>query len=265
MSATRDDPLDPELIATVAAALAAARSALFITGAGISADSGLPTYRGVGGLYSSGLTEEGIPIEEALSGVMLARRPELTWKYIFQIESSCRGARANAAHEIIAALERKLPRVWVLTQNVDGFHGDAGSTNLIEIHGNIHTLRCTRCSFRETVADYSGIDIPPTCDSCGALVRPAVVLFGELLPRAPLAALAEQMALGFDIVFSIGTTSVFPYIAKPVFAAKAAGKATVEINPGNTEVSGVVDTRIRAGAKDAMEAIYAAYLARRPA
>src|SRR5512135_1950332 len=97
------------------------RSILFVTGAGISADSGLPTYRGIGGLYNQGTTEEGIPIEMALAGDMLSSRPEVTWKYLAQIESRCRGARPNRAHEVIARMEKAFERVWVLTQNIDGF------------------------------------------------------------------------------------------------------------------------------------------------
>ncbi|WP_287366002.1 Sir2 family NAD-dependent protein deacetylase, partial [Thauera sp.] len=117
----------------VASLLGRARRILFITGAGISADSGLPTYRGIGGLYHDRLTAEGLTIEEALSGEMMALRPDIAWRYIAEIEANCRGARPNAAHRLIAALEQEKPMVCVLTQNVDGLHADAGSRNLIEI------------------------------------------------------------------------------------------------------------------------------------
>src|SRR5690348_1666042 len=98
------------------------RSLLFITGAGVSADSGLPTNRGIGGLYSGNDTVDGLLIEEVLSGEMMRRRPDLTWKYLGQIEQRCRGARCNRAHEVMAEMEREFQRVWILTQNVDGFH-----------------------------------------------------------------------------------------------------------------------------------------------
>lgn len=254
--------VDPEVIAHVAALLAGAGSALFITGAGVSADSGLPTYRGIGGLYQDTDTEDDMPIEVALSGSMLHARPEVAWKHIHRIEAACRGARFNRAHEIMAALERRLPRVWVLTQNVDGFHRDAGSENVIEIHGNVHRLVCTRCSRRQVVADFSALAIPPYC-ACGGLIRPDVVLFGEWLPPAATSALSAQLERGFDIVFSVGTTSAFPYIAGPVVSARQAGIATVEINPGETEVSHLAEYRIRAGARDTMEALWSAFLARR--
>ena len=249
---------DPAAVAAAARLLARARSILFVTGAGISADSGLPTYRGVGGLYEADVPEEGLPIEALLSGEMLARHPERTWKYLGAIERACRGARPNRAHEVIAALERERPRVVVLTQNVDGLHRAAGSKDVIEIHGDVHQLACTRCTWGERVMDYVGLEIPPRCPRCSALVRPAVVLFGEMLPRAAVARLEEELRAGFDAVISIGTTSVFPYIAAPVLAARSRGAGTVEVNPGETEVSDVVDVRLRCGAAAAMEALLAA-------
>jgi NAD-dependent deacetylase len=158
------------------------RSVLFITGAGISADSGMPTYRGIGGLYEIGLTEEGLPIEEILSGPMLQANPELTWKYLAQIANAARGATFNRAHEVIAEIERQIPRVWTLTQNVDGFHLAAGSKKVIEIHGNMHSLSCMKCPQRQTVGRDERLEIPPRCSLCGGILRPDVVLFGELLP-----------------------------------------------------------------------------------
>jgi NAD-dependent deacetylase len=249
---------DPAAVAAAAGILARARSILFVTGAGISADSGLPTYRGVGGLYEADATEEGLPIEVLLSGETLARRPEWTWKYLGAIERACRGARPNRAHEAIAALERERPRVVVLTQNVDGLHRAAGSTNVIEIHGDVHELRCTRCPWGDRVCDYSAIELPPRCPRCSGLVRPAVVLFGEMLPREAVDRLEAELRRGFDAVVSIGTTSVFPYVAAPVHLARSWGAGTVEVNPGETEVSAAVDVRLRCGAADAMESLVAA-------
>ncbi|MDR3212896.1 MAG: NAD-dependent deacylase [Azoarcus sp.] len=239
----------------VAAALARAERPLFITGAGISADSGLPTYRGIGGLYNGRATEEGFPIEEALSGHMLARRPEITWRYIAQIENNCRNAEPSAAHRLIAALEDEKPGAWVLTQNIDSLHRKAGSKNLIEIHGTVHRLLCTACDYRRDLADYAGLALPPACPQCGRPLRPDVVLFGEMLPQAALAQLARVMDAGPDLVFSIGTTSVFPYIAHPVWWARQNGVAAVEINPGETEVSALVAHRLKMGAAQALMAL----------
>ncbi len=235
------------------------RNVLFITGAGISADSGLPTYRGIGGLYNADDSEEGLPIEELLSGSMLRRRPELTWKYLGQVERAARQATFNRGHQVIAEMEAHFGRVWTLTQNIDDFHRRAGSRNVLEIHGNLHRLYCMSCGARQTVADYSGLAIPPRCPECSGLLRPDVVLFGELLPSATLERLYEECRAGFDVVFTVGTTSVFPYIAEPVRWAARLGRPTVEINPDETAVSDLVDVKFSAGAADTLDAIWRQY------
>ncbi len=233
--------------------MAAAESLLFITGAGISAPSGIPTYRGIGGLYNDADPEEGLSIEEALSGEMLRRRPEITWRYIHQIEKASRGKTFNRGHELIALAEQRCSRVWVLTQNVDGFHKKAGSRNVIDIHGDIHELRCTGCDGCSTVDDYRELAPLPMCSSCGEVVRPEVVLFGELLPFEKVELMRKELKRGFDVVFSVGTTSVFPYIMEPVVDAGRRGKLTVEINPGRTTLSDDVDVRLAEGAVTALE------------
>ena len=230
-------------------------SVLFVTGAGISADSGLPTYRGVGGLYNDGGVHEGMAIEEALSGPVFRRRPEITWKYLTQVEEACRGAKPNRAHEVIAALEERLGRVVTLTQNVDGLHRLAGSRELIEIHGNVHDLVCTMCGWRDRVKDYSQLAAVPECPACMSIIRPQVVLFGEMLPSHAIERLEVELAKGFDLVFSVGTTSVFPYIAAPIHIVNRTGGTTVEINPGTSEVSRDVTMRVKTGAAAALGAI----------
>jgi len=231
-------------------------SILFITGAGMSADSGLPTYRGIGGLYENQDTEEGIAIEEALSGGMIRHRPDITWKYISQIESGCREASYNRGHEVIAEMEKHFYRAWILTQNVDGFHLEAGSKNVIDIHGDVHNLYCLSCDYHEWVKNYQHLSIPPKCPKCAALVRPDVVLFDEVLPMQKLDVLYKEMAHGFDIVFSIGTTSLFPYIAEPVLMARQQGDFTVEINPGQTAVSENVNIKLPVGAAEALDYLW---------
>ncbi|WP_375768804.1 NAD-dependent protein deacylase [Archangium gephyra] len=238
--------------------LSRARSVLFVTGAGISAESGIPTYRGIGGLYNGKTTEGGVPIEVALSGSMFRSRPALTWKHLHEIESACRGAKFNRAHEILARMEGCFERCWVLTQNVDGFHKAAGSRNVIDIHGDIHELRCTQCDFTERVEDYAHLAPCPSCPQCGSVVRPEVVLFEELLPPEKVAVMEREFARGFDLVFSIGTSSLFPYITAPVVEAVARQRPTVEINPGRTQLSDVVDVHVQTGAVAACEALWAA-------
>lgn len=252
----RRDTLDRALVEQVAGLLASARSALFITGAGMSADSGLPTYRGIGGLYAGNDTVEGYPIEAVLSGEMLASRPDLTWRYLLELEASFRDARPNRGHEILARIEDRLAHVVVLTQNVDGFHRAAGSKNVIEIHGDLHDLRCTICGWRTRVETYAGLASPPGCPICRGLLRPDVVLFGEPLPDAAFGRLEAEVAHGFDIVFSIGTTAQFPYIARPVLLARSEGVPTVEINPDVTDLSDIVDLRLPSGARHALRAVW---------
>jgi NAD-dependent deacetylase len=236
---------------------------LFITGAGISADSGLPTYRGIGGLYNDKLTEDGIPIETALAGETLRKQPEVTWKYLSQIESNYRKAKFNRGHKVIAEMEKHFERVWVLTQNIDGFHHAAGSRNVIDIHGDMHKLVCMRCGRRSTVKDYSGIDIPPKCPDCSGIIRPEVVFFAEMLPEDKLKVLDRELIQGFDIYFSVGTSSVFPYIRQPIVAAEQSGRSTVEINPEDTEISSLVDIKLRMRAAEALDAIWKEYLGTR--
>ena len=237
-------------------------SILFITGAGVSADSGLPTYRGIGGLYEDAVTDEGLSIEEALSGETLRRDPALTWKYIHQIEKACRGARPNRAHEVIAAIERRVPRTVVLTQNVDGFHVVAGSTRVIEIHGNVHQLRCRSCPWSTHVDDYAALEVPPRCPECGTIVRPEVVLFGEMLPPLAVQRLERELDEGFDVIFTIGTTSVFPYIAAPVALGRRSGTPTIEINPGASQVTHLVTLRLQSRAAPTLDALWSMLAAR---
>ena len=237
------------------------RSILFITGAGLSADSNLPTYRGIGGLYNDIETEDGILIEDVLSGSMIKRKPELTWKYMAQIEAACRGSGFNRGHEVIALFEKRFERVWVLTQNVDGFHRRAGSKNVIDIHGDIHVLICKSCGYTKNLKNYEGLDIPPHCPDCGNVLRPDVVLFGEMLPEDKTSLLQRVLWEGFQIVFSVGTSSLFPYIVQPVTEAKMWGVPTVEINPGITEISRMVDYKIAGRAAETLDAIWKRLLA----
>lgn len=232
-----------------------AQRILIITGAGLSADSGLPTYRGLGGLYN-GVTAEGIPIEQALSGPMLQRNPALCWKYLAQLVTACLGARPNAAHEAIARLQQAKPDCWVLTQNIDGYHRAAGSPvqRLIEIHGQLSPLYCQSCgAVSDALDEHLQQPLPPLCRVCSGILRPPVVLFEELLPEPALETLYKQMALGFDAVLVIGTTASFPYIHEPVLRTRASGGFTIEINPVPTELSGGMDIYLRGRALEVME------------
>ena len=241
-------------ILKVAQAIQRAERILLITGAGLSADSGLPTYRGLGGLYN-GLTAEGLPIEAALSGPMLQRDPALCWKYLAQLGEACLSARPNAGHVAIAELQRIKPGCWVLTQNIDGYHRQAGSPaeRLIEIHGELAPLFCQSCGVEEEqLAEHLARPLPPRCALCGGVLRPPVVLFEEMLPEDAIGRLYDQVRQGFEVVVAVGTTASFPYIVEPLLQARKNGGFTVEINPQQTEVSRWVDVRLTAGASDVL-------------
>ena len=253
------DQQQQETLEAVVRVLRKCRSILFVTGAGISADSGVPTYRGIGGLYEIEVTEEGLPIEEILSGTMLASNPELTWKYLAQIANAARGARFNRAHQVIAEIEKHFPRVWTVTQNVDGFHRLAGSRQVIEIHGNMRSLSCTNCGLSRVVDDAASLEVPPRCPDCRAIMRPDVVLFGELLPEEALSQLRRELEIGFGAIVSIGTSAVFPYIQEPVLAARRMGVPTIEINPSETVLSHHADYRLAMGAAKAMDEIWSRF------
>lgn len=236
--------------------LADSKRIFVITGAGISADSGLPTYRGIGGLYNHRDTEDGMPIERALSGPVFRQQPEVTWKYLAEIEQGARNASFNAGHEVLSKMESLFEDVWILTQNVDGFHSAAGSSNVIEIHGNMYRMRCTACTYRKRYDSYENFELPPMCPECGAMIRPDVVLFEEQLPQGEIQRLYRCMDQSFDAVISIGTSSYFPYIVEPVYLANRMGVPTVEINPGDTQLSSIVDVKVPLGAAEALTSVW---------
>lgn len=239
-------------IAAVGEALVNAKRVAVLTGAGMSAASGLPTYRGSGGLYNAIEIEQGMPIEEILHMYTLARNPALTWKYIAQIEQACRGATLNRGHSILAKWEHHF-EVHIITQNVDGFHTAAGSSRVTELHGNLARLFCLDCERAFTISDFDINKLPPRCMHCDGLVRPGVVLFGEMLPAAALANYERELATGFDVMLAIGTTAGFPYIHDPMVAAGRGSTITVEINPDLTPLSTHVTHYLQCDALDALE------------
>jgi NAD-dependent deacetylase len=193
---------------------------------------------------------------------MLTARPEITWQFLLELERPTREAIPNRGHRVIAEMEGYFDAVWTLTQNVDGLHRRAGSRQVVDVHGDLHDLACTRCDHGERVPDYAGLDLPPRCPRCQGPLRPGVVLFGEELPEEKLARLWSEFEAGFDLVFSIGTSSLFPYIAAPVLLARESGIPTVEINPESTAVTSRVDVKIAGGAAEVLDRIWRQFLAR---
>jgi len=237
-----------------AEALRQAERILIITGAGLSADSGLPTYRGVGGLYN-GHTEDGLPIEAALSGPMLSLDPALCWKYLAEIGRACLAAKPNVGHFAIAELQRRKPGCWVLTQNVDGYHLAAGSPpqRLIEIHGTLAPLFCMDCAQESAeLAGHLTRPLPPRCAHCDGVLRPPVVLFEEMLPELVLGRLQGELRKGFDVVVAVGTSASFAYIVEPLLRVRNDGGFTAQIDPAASELSLLVDVHIAEVASDVL-------------
>lgn len=227
-----------------------ARRVLFITGAGVSAESGIPTFRGLGAAFANGMTEEGIPFETVLSGPTFQRRPELSWKYFFLLKQATQGKQPNPAHHAMAALQSPQRQVWIATQNIDGLHHLAGSKRVIELHGTMKRLLCSdsECDYSAEADTFQDLPLLPRCPKCQAVLRPDIVLYEEMLPEAALERYALEQSKGFDLLFSVGTTSIFHYVIEPIFNAARAGIPTVEINPDETSVSDLVQFRFPAPA-----------------
>ena len=230
-----------------------------ITGAGVSAESGIPTYRGKGGIYDD--PEKGRRTVEALTGSTLSSDPDRTWRAVGELARHASSAQPNAAHRAIAEMERKARSFVLLTQNVDGLHQAAGSRNVIDIHGSILNARCMACGAREALAPerLAAIRGTPSCAACEGPLRPDAVLFEEMLPLDKVARTREAfLASAPDLVVVAGTTALFPYIAEPVLHARRAGRLTIEVNLEHTFLSDLVDCFLPSPAGEALPPIAAA-------
>ena len=245
-----------ELPDDLLAALRGLRSMGIITGAGVSAESGIPTYRGSGGLYDD--EEEGDATVEALSVSTLNHDPARTWRVVAELARRSVGAVPNPAHEAIVRIEERLERFVLLTQNVDGLHRLAGSGNVIDIHGDVLDTRCRDCDLRGrfTPGEVRALQGTPLCPACGGVLRPDAVLFGEMLPEEKIRRLhAEFYEDPPDLVLIAGTTAIFPYIMEPVIVAGRMARYTVEVNPEPTVVSGHVRWSLRGKAGEVLPLI----------
>jgi NAD-dependent deacetylase len=220
----------PELIRQ----LAAAKSVAVLTGAGVSAESGVPTFRDA----QTGLWAKYSP-EDLATPNAFRRNPRLVWEWYAWRRQLVANARPNPAHLALAEMEKLFPQFHLITQNVDGLHQGAGSRNVIELHGNITRTKCFNegtvvSSWKETG------EVPPKCPNCGGLLRPDVVWFEEPMPEVEME-LAARATKTCDIFFSIGTsTVVFPAAALPS-EAKRSGATVVEINPQPTPFTAQAD------------------------
>ncbi len=205
-----------------------------LTGAGVSQESGLRTFRDA----QTGLWAQYKPTDLA-SPEAFARDPKLVWDWYAWRREAIKGVRPNAGHYALMEMEKKTPVFTLITQNVDGLHRMAGSVNIHELHGNIQRVRCSICrTFTETWGDDT--ETVPKCDQCGGMLRPDVVWFGEALPRDELEA-AVIAARSCDLFFSIGTSGVVQPAASLAFEAQNKGAVVVEINTESTPLTPKTD------------------------
>ena len=222
--------------------LASARNVTVLTGAGISADSGVPTFRGADGLWRTYRAED-LATPEAF-----ARDPRLVWEWYNWRRELIATKSPNPAHEALVELERRKKQFWLITQNVDGLHRAAGSRQLSEIHGNIWRVRCTGCG---EISENREVPLPllPMCGRCHALLRPHIVWFGESLWEEDLRRCDEALR-ACDLLLVIGTSGVVYPAAGFASVAKAVGALVIEINLESTPQSDLVDLSLQGRAKD---------------
>jgi NAD-dependent deacetylase len=217
-----------------------------ITGAGISAESGIPTFRGAGGLWRN-FDPTNLATEAAFR-----RDPELVWTWYRERRRNILDAQPNAAHIAVVEIAARAREFLLLTQNVDDLHARAkwndrelAPEQLVQIHGDIFITRCSHCDFRErdVAHDVRGV---PKCPRCGQQLRPGVVWFGENLPETEIACVSDFLQRGAcDVTLVIGTTALFPYIVQWALDARGAHGELIEINPEETPISEYATLAIR--------------------
>ena len=226
----------------VADRLRQAEKIVFVTGAGISQESGIPTFRGKGGLWRKYDAMKLATIDA------FYENPKLVWEWYEERRTNILAARPNPGHLAMAELEKYKP-VHVLTQNIDGMHQRAGNTKVYELHGNIITIKCTVCDFRDAIVTGFS-ELPPVC-KCGNILRPDVVWFGESLPQ-DVWHTAMQHASSCDVMIVVGTSlAVSPANLLPVYAHQN-GAIVIEVNPEETPMSTSTSLSIRSSAAKAL-------------
>ena len=261
---TKDAFMSWDISDDVLARLRSARRVMALSGAGISAESGLSTFRNP----QTGLWSAFNP-EDLASRRGFERNPGRVWSWYAVRRQAAARALPNPGHQALAALQDYYPEMTVVTQNVDGLHQKAGSRNVIELHGNIQRVLCFqehipveyRDSTELTAEQLTAIELGewlavPLCPRCGSLLRPDVVWFGEALPRAALIR-ADAAAAGCDVCFVVGTSGVVYPAAELPERAHRAGALVVEVNPEETELTPLVDVSLRGKAGEVLSYLVA--------
>jgi NAD-dependent deacetylase len=228
--------------------LQAASSVVILTGAGISAESGIPTFRG-----SDGLWKQYKP-EDLATPQAFAKDPRLVWEWYDWRRSLIAKAEPNAGHRALVQLEAAKPNFTLITQNVDGLHERAGSRQVLKLHGDIWRMECSGCGRNWPDRRVPLPKLPPHC-GCGAIARPGVVWFGE--PLGEVWAEAEHAAREAEVLLVIGTSAVVYPAASLAPIAKSTGARVVEINPEETPLSSHVDVSLRGAAGEILPRLIA--------
>lgn len=236
---------------TFANMLGGAKRLVVLTGAGMSQESGIPTFRDA----MEGLWAQYDPMELATPEAF-ARNPKLVWDWYQFRRELVNKAAPNPGHHALVELEALLPQVIIITQNVDGFHQLVGSRDVICLHGNIQQDKCAgNCQGDPTIVDSSqlrGDDAPPLCPHCNRnYLRPNVVWFQEMLPTAELER-AQQVSLQADVMLVIGTSGVVYPAAQLPFLAYRSGVKVLEINPSRSTISEIAEIRVAGGSGEVL-------------
>jgi len=238
---------DSEISEELRERLRGARSVFVLTGAGVSAESGVPTFRGGGGAA----VWKGMPFEVISSAGMVRSNLTEVWEWFDYRRNVLSTCRPNPAHEVLARWQDRFRHFTLATQNIDGLHTEVGSREVLELHGNAWRARCLKCGNREDLREKPEDVRPPVCVACGGEMRPDVVLFGEMLPVDVWDEAAEGAARS-DVCFVVGTSAiVYPAASLPL-AAKRAGAFLVEVNPEPTPLSDACDLTLRGPAGEVL-------------
>lgn len=225
------------------------RHLVVLTGAGMSAESGVPTFRDA----QTGLWSRYRP-EELATPEAFRRQPQLVWSWYQWRRSLVAKAEPHRGHLVLAELEMRFPKMTLITQNVDGLHQRGGSRTVIELHGSLVRSVCADC--RRTLDEDNGqqLESPPSCPACGGLARPAVVWFGESLPETALYA-AVQAVESADVCLVVGTSALVQPAASLPFMAVSSGACVVEINPEVTPFSPSAHVSLRDSARTGLQRV----------
>ena len=231
------ETVDSSAIKRVAQTIKASSKVAVLTGAGISQESGVPTFRGKDGLWRT------FRAEQLATPQAFERDPVVVWEWYDWRRGLIKPLEPNPGHDALVELEEKVRAFTLITQNVDGLHRAAGSKNPIEIHGTLWRVRCVKCR-KVTENREVPIEIPPTCEACGGLLRPDVVWFGESLDERILRAVYECLH-DVEVMLIVGTSAVVQPAASFGLLAKRAGAFVVEINRSRTPQSSLLDVSIQ--------------------